>query len=70
MNKPGICSRCHEEFIPNGYSRYGQICPWCAKSMVLEERDMCRKLGLIPMSENDVINYLRDWDEPLGFPLI
>jgi|GEM_PF-3554727 len=70
MNQPTLCSRCHEEFIPRGYSRYGQICPWCEQSMIVEEHDLCHQLGILPMTELDVLNYLKYWDDPVLFPTV
>jgi len=67
---PVLCSRCHEKFIPRGYSRYGQICPWCEEALIMAEKELSRQCGLQPMTELDVLNYLKYWDEPVRFQTV
>jgi len=70
MEKHVVCSRCHEKFVPRFHSRYGQICPWCEEALIMTEKELSRKCGLPPMTELEVINYLKYWDDPVLFPTV
>lgn len=55
------CSRCYEYYTQKRRSRYGQICPLCEEDMIMTERELSRKCGLRPMTEEDITKFKKYW---------
>lgn len=61
MPKTIKCSRCHEMFVRERRSKFGQVCPWCEESLIATERELSRKCGLHPLTERDLLELNKYW---------